>query len=131
MCPSSAMCSGSRSSVQNAIRVGPNSVDERRQRAQVPRRGGLADQQPHPGAEPLAALLGRERLVVGADPGGGVGLQVATEHAGRVPVDVVAARDGELRQLALGAGDHAGEVHHLGEADHAPPPQQALEVARA
>ena len=32
MCPSSAMCSGSRSSVQNAIRSGPNSRDERQQR---------------------------------------------------------------------------------------------------
>ena len=57
MWPSSAMCSGSRSSVQNAIRCGPYSREQRQQRVQVPRRRRLADQQPHPGAQPLAALL--------------------------------------------------------------------------
>ena len=96
---------------------------------QVPRRGRLADQQPHPGTQAFAAFLGRERLVVGANPRSRVRLQVAAEHARRMSVDVVAARDGELRQLALGAGDHAGEVHHLGKPDHTAPPQQALQVS--
>ena len=32
-------------------------------------------------------------------------------------------------QLVRVAGDDAGEVHHLGEADHAAATQQALEVA--
>ena len=87
-CPSSAMCSGSRSSVQNAIRCGPYSADERDQVAQVARARRLADQQPHPGAQPLAALLDRVRLVVGADPGGRVRVERLAEHARRVAVDV-------------------------------------------
>ena len=90
--PSSAMCSGSRSSVQNAIRVGPNSRDERHQRHAGCARRRLADQQPHAGAQPLPALLDRVRLVVGADPGRGVGVEGIAEHAGRVAVDVLAPR---------------------------------------
>jgi hypothetical protein len=57
-----------------------------------------------------------------------VRLQRAPQHPGRVAVDVV--RERELRQLVLVAGDHAREVHHLGEPDHAPPPEQRVEVAR-
>ena len=82
-----------------------------------------------PGAQALAALLDREALVVGADAGGGVGLQVLAEDAGRVAVDV-RRRERELLQLVRVAGDDAGEVHHLGEADHAAAAQQPLEVAR-
>ena len=124
------MSSGSRSSVQNAIRAGPNSCDERQQRLEVARHRRLADQQPHAGAEPLPTLLDRERLVVGADAGGGVRVQRLAEHAGRMPVDVLGAVERELRELGRIAGDDAGEVHHLGEADHAPAPEQPLEVAR-
>ena len=88
MWPSSAMCSGSRSSVQKAIRLGPYSASERQERLQVAGGRAFADQEPHAGAEPLAALLGGVGLVVGADPGGGVGVQRAAAHAGRVTVDV-------------------------------------------
>ena len=128
MCPSSAMCSGSRSSVQNAIRRGPYSASSGSSALQVACGRRLADQEPHAGAQPLAPLLDRVGLVVGADAGGDVGVQVAAAHAGRVAVDV--ARERELRELALVAGDDAGEVHHLGEAEHTPAPQQRVEVAR-
>ena len=50
------------------------------------------------------------------------------EHAGRVAVDVLG--ECELRELGRGAADDAGEVHHLGEPDHAAPPEQRVEVAR-
>jgi hypothetical protein len=106
-------------------------LDERQQRVEVARARRLADQQPHPGAQPLPALLRRDRLVVGADARGRVGLQGLPEHARRVPVDVRRAAQRQLRELGLGAADHAGEVHHLGEADHAPAPEQPLEVAGA
>ena len=43
---------------------------------------------------------------------------------GAWPSTCSAPRSRELRQLVLVAGDHAGEVHHLGEPDHAPPAQQ-------
>ncbi len=102
------MCSGSRSSV-------------------VARCRPVADQEPHPRSQPGAALVGGVRLVVGADPGRDVGVQIAAVHAGRVSVDV--AREGELGELALVARDHAGEVHHLGEPDHTATPKQCVEVA--
>ena len=44
-------------------------------------------------------------------------------------VDAVGALDRQLRQLARRTGDHAGKVHHLGQADHPLAAQQALEVA--
>ena len=70
-------------------------LDERQERGEVARGRGLPDQHPHAGAQALAALLGRVALVVGADAGGGVGLQVLAEDARRVPVDVRGA-EGEL-----------------------------------
>ena len=70
---------------------------------QVAGAGGLADQHPHPGAQALAPLLERARLVIRADAGGGVGVQLLAEHARRVAVDVggaVAARASRARVLA-------------------------------
>ena len=101
--------------------------EQRQQRVQVARRGRLADQQPHPGAQPLATLLERGGLVVGADAGGSVGVQRLPRTPGAWPSTCRASA--ELRELVLVAGDDAGEVHHLGQAEHAPPPQQRLEVA--
>ncbi len=46
-----------------------------------------------------------------------------------MPVDVRGAVEAELHELGGIAADHAGEIHHLRKPDHAPPPQQALEVA--
>src|SRR5439155_16609259 len=84
-----------------------------------------------PRPQPLSTLLRGERLVVGADPGRSVGVQRLPEQPGRVAVDVDVDRERELLQLALVAGDDAGEVHHLGQAEHPLSPQQAVEVARA
>jgi hypothetical protein len=99
------------------------------QRLQVACRRGLADQQPHSRPQPLAALLDRERLVVRVDPGRRVGVEGLADDSGSVSVDVSRARERELRELVLVAGDDAGEVHHLCEADHTAPAQQSLEVA--
>ena len=52
-----------------------------------------------PGAQPLAPLLDGQRLVVGADPGGRVGLELLAEEAGRVAVDVRRAVERELLEL--------------------------------
>ena len=107
--------------------VRPVLGEQRQQRVQVARCRPLADQQPHAGTQALAALVGRGRLVVGADAGGRVRLKGCAVNAGRVPVDV--CREGELLELALGAADHAWEVHHLRKADHPPPAQERVEVA--
>ena len=108
--------------------VRPELGDERRKRLEVSRGGRLPDQHPHPRAQALAALLGRVALVVGADPGGGIGLQAGPEEAGRVPVHV-RRLEPELVELVRVAGDDAGVVHHLGEPDHAPAAEESLQVA--
>jgi hypothetical protein len=46
-----------------------------------------------------------------------------------VPVDVGGAVELELGELAREAGDDAGEVHHLGEADHAPASHERFEIS--
>ena len=104
-------------------------LDQGQQRLQVPGHRGLADQDPHSGTEPVAPLLERQCLVVGADPGGGVGVQLLADDARRVSVGVRSAGEPELDQLALLSGDHAGEIHHLGQPEHAAAAQQALKVA--
>ena len=101
---------------------------QRQKRLQVAGSRALADQEPHACAQPFAAFLDGVRLVVGADPGGGVRHQGATAHAGGVAVDVL--RECELCELGRRAADDTGEVHHLGEPDHAPPAEQRREVAR-
>ncbi len=106
----------------------PELLDQRQERGEVACGRGLADQHPEPGPQALAALLGREALVVGADAGRRVGLQLLAEDAGRVAVDV-GGRERELLQLVRVAGDDAGEVHHLSEADHASATEKALEIA--
>ena len=70
--------------------VRPVLAHERQQRLQVARHRGLADEEPDACAKALAPLLDRQHLVVRADARGGVRLQRLAEHAGRVPVDVVA-----------------------------------------
>ena len=102
--------------------------EQRQQRAQVPRGGRLSDQEPHPEPQAFASLLDGVGLVIRADARGRVGVQVAADDTGGVPVDVL--RQGELRKLGLARADHAGEVHHLREADHAPAAKQGVEVAR-
>ena len=103
--------------------------DERHERTEVPSRGRLADQKPHPRPQSLPALLGREGLVIRADSGRGVRLERIPEDSGRMSIDAIGALDRELRELARRTGDHAGEVHHLGQPDHALAAEQALEVA--
>jgi hypothetical protein len=107
----------------------PELLDQRDERFQAPRHRRLADQEPDARAQPFAAFFERERLVVGANAGCGVRVELLAADAGRVAVDVLGAVEPELRQLALVAGDDAGEVHHLREAEHAPPAQERLEVA--
>ena len=46
-----------------------------------------------------------------------------------MPVDVAGLPESELLELVLVARDHAWEVHHLSEADHPTPTEEALEVS--
>ena len=104
-------------------------LHERQQRLQVARHRRLADQQPHAVAQTLASFVRRERLVVRANAGGCVGVQLLAEHARCMSVDLDAFREPKLVQLTLVGVDDTGEVHHLGEAEHSSPSKQTLEVA--
>ena len=108
---------------------GAELLHEREQRTEISRAGGLADQEPEPRPEPLPPLLDRAGLVVGADSGRRIGVQLLAAEARRVTVDVLRPVETELRQLALVAGDDAGEVHHLGQPEHPPPAEETLQVA--
>ena len=79
--------------------AGAELAHEREQVEQVPRHRGLADQEPHPGAQALAPLFDRQCLVVRADARGGVCLQFLAENAGRMAVDVSSAVEAELLEL--------------------------------
>ena len=117
MWPSSAMCSGSRSSVQNAMRDGPYSASSGSSacRLRAAEASRISSHSPaRSRSRPFSARVG---LVVRADAGGGVRVQRPSEDAGRVAVDVLGER--ELRELRRRTADHAGEVHHLGQPDHA------------
>ncbi len=94
-----------RIAIVGAERDAPRAVllDEREERAQVPRHRGLADEQPHPGAQALAPLLDGERLVVRVDARGRVRLELRSENAGRMAVHVPRAVERELLELARGA----------------------------
>ena len=74
-------------------------VHERQEVEEVPRHRRLADQEPHPSAQPLPALLDRQRLVVRLDARGRVGLELLAEYPGGVPVDVLGAFEQELLEL--------------------------------
>ena len=110
--------------------VGAVLLHEWQQVLQVARARGLAQHDPHPKAPLLERLLESRRLVVGANAGCEVGVETRAAHAGCVPVHVIGEPRLELGELAGVAGDDAGEVHHLGDADGAVTAEEALDVAR-
>ena len=74
-------------------------------------------------AQALLQLLHRlrraGRLVLGADAGGDVGVEVAARQQRGVPVDVAAREGRELGEAAGVAVDDAGVVHELRQPQHA------------
>ena len=104
-------------------------LDERQQVAQVPGHRGLPDQEPHARPDPLAALLHRQRLVIGVDAGRRICLEALAGQTGCVAVDVARTFEPELLELGRQAVDDAGEVHHLGQPEHPASAHQRLEIA--
>ncbi len=98
--------------------VGGGGGDERQERVEVAGGRALADHHGQAAAQLRARLLQPGRFVVGADAGGGVGVERGPDEAGRVAVDrqAAGAGRGELRQHVGVGGEDAGEVHHLAEA---------------
>ena len=110
--------------------VGAVLLDQREEVAQVAGDRSLAEEDPHAEAPLLQGFFEGDRLVVGADARGDVGVERGAANSGRVAVHVVGQAGRQLRQLSRVAGDDAGEVHHLSDADRAAPAQQALDVPR-
>ena len=108
--------------------VGSELLHQRQQGVKVARHRRFADQQPHAVAKALASFLRRERLVVGANPRRCVRVQRLSEETWRMPVDMHAGREPKLLELGVVRIDDAREIHHLREAEHAPPAQKALEI---
>ena len=72
--------------------------EERGQRVQVLRDGAFADQDRHALADLLQRLLGAGRLVVGADSGREIAVEVEAAHERRVAVDVAVREGLDLRK---------------------------------
>ena len=92
--------------------------DQRDQLVQVLRDRALADQDRHALGEFFARLLGGRRLVVGADAGGEIGVEVDAAQQRRMPVDMAGGKCLQLGEAGGVAMDHAGKVHEFGEPDH-------------
>ncbi len=98
--------------------VGGGGGDQGQEGVEIAGGRALADHHDQAAAQLLARLLQPSRFVVGADAGGGVGVERGPAEAGRVAVDrqAAGAGRGELRQHVGVGGEDAGEVHHLAEA---------------
>ena len=85
------------------------------QRREVLRDRALADQHGHALADLLQRLVGGGGLVVGADAGREVAVEVASAQQRRMAVDVAIGEALELRDAARIGGKHPGDVHELGK----------------
>ena len=77
----------------------------------------LPDENPHPFPALLLRLLEQRAFVIRLNPGGRVRVERAASQARRVAVYPAVSSSGDLGQQLGVAGHHAGEVHHLGDAD--------------
>ena len=119
MWPRRTSVSGSRSSVQNAARSVPWATTL----GASATRSWLAEPWRRNTHIPLrrfsSASCERRRLVVGLDAGGEVRVERRTADARAVAVDAQPTGRGDPRQHLRIAGDHAREVHDLGDAERA------------
>ena len=126
MWPSSAMCSGSRSSVQNAIRAGPYSLTSgsRSRRLRAPEASRISSHMPaRRRSRPSSTVRASWSERIPAE-----GRRRALDQARRVP-STCAAPSSRASPAALEPRHDAGKVHHLREPDHPGSPHQAFEVA--
>ncbi len=98
-----------------ARRVG---VEELGERVQVLGDRALADEDGETLLQLLAPVRGDRGLVVGADAGGKIAVQVVAADERGVAVDMPVLEGDQLVEHVRIGGQHAGEIHELGEADH-------------
>ena len=92
--------------------------DDRRQRVQVLRHRALAHQDLHALGELFQRLGDVGRLVIGADAGGEIAVEVEAAKQRAVAVDPPVLERGEFGETGRIARQHAGEIHEFGEAEH-------------
>ena len=112
--------------------LGVRGRDEREEVVEVLRGRPLADPDVHPAAHLLVRLGAREALVVRADAGADVGVQVEPGEERRVAVDRDAPPAGVLHLRDDGgvAEEEARDVHDLGEPEHVRQAVERREVLR-
>ena len=88
------------------------------QRLQILGNGALADQHAHALGKLFAGLARVRRLMVGADAGGEVAVQIEPGEKRRMPVDMSALEGRELGDDGIVRRQNAREIHELGKADH-------------
>ena len=104
--------------------------DDRGERMQVFRHRPLPDQRMHALRQFLQRLFGARRLMVGADAGGKIAVEVKPAQQRRVSVYVAALEQREFCQHIGRARQHAGKIHEFGEADDPLVLHQRREVGR-
>ena len=71
---------------------------------------------------PFGELLQRlgdvGHFVIGADAGAEIAVEIESAQQRAVPVDAPALERRELGEACGIAGEHAGEIHEFGEAEH-------------
>ena len=90
----------------------------RRQSIQILRDRALADQHPHPFLQLLDGLGGGCRLVLGADAGGDIAVQIPPREQWRMTVDMAAGEGAKLFHAGRIAGQNAGIIHEFRQPDH-------------
>ena len=90
----------------------------------------FAHQHLHALLELLLPLFETRALVVGADRGREIGIQIVAAHQRRMPVHVPAGEPDQLVEHRLVSCEHAREIHHLGEPEHCRMGAQREQVGR-
>ncbi len=108
--------------------VGAVARDRSDERREVSGGGALTDEDPHSLAPLFLRLLEVGAFVVRLHARGQVGVELAPQDPGRVPVDATVPRRRYLRQHVRFAVDDAADVHHLGDPERTVDVQQLTEL---
>jgi hypothetical protein len=105
-------------------------VEQRRNRVQVRAQRAFADEDRHSLLKLLQRLFRGRRLVLGADAGGQIAIEIAAGKHRRMTVDVAAGECRELVERCWLLGQQAREIHELGEPDDLRVRSQRREIGR-
>ena len=93
-------------------------VDQRQQRAQIVRGRAFANEDGQAEAQLFAGFIDGGAFVIAVDPSSDISVERLAPDGGAVTIEDAIPEQIELVEDAFIAVDHAGIVHHLGEAEH-------------